>query len=180
MAELDILIVDEMGKDISGTGMDTKIVNRHVLGTYNPWPFAPRIGRLFARNLTEATGGNAVGMGTADIVTDRLVERISWEATLANALTANGPAAARTPIHFPTDRQCLETVAGTVGKFDLGELKIGWIRNTLELSALALSEPLREEIEANPDLAIAGGPIEIPYAADGNLVEVVRGLSRAG
>lgn len=179
VAELDVLIVDEMGKDISGTGMDTKIVNRHVLGTYNPWPFAPRIGRLFARNLTEATGGNAVGMGTADIVTDRLVERISWEATLANALTANGPAAAHTPIHFPTDRQCLETIAQTVGKFDLRELKIGWIRNTLELSALALSETLRREIEANPTLSIVGGPMEFPYREDGNFVEVVLDLARA-
>ncbi len=175
--ELDILIVDEMGKDISGTGMDTKVINRHVLGTYNPWPFAPKIRRVFARNLTEATGGNATGVGTADVVTDRLVDRINWEATLANVVTANGPAAARTPIHFPTDRKCLETIAQTVGKFDLRDLKIGWIRNTLELSALALSETLRDEIQANPNLTVVGEPFEIPYDADDNLKEVVRALS---
>jgi len=170
---LDLLVVDEMGKDVSGAGMDTKVVNRNVLGVYNPWPFVPRIERIFVRNLTDATGGNAVGIGMADIVTDRLVDRIDWAPSLTNALTANGPAAIRTPIHFPTDRECLETIAPTVGKFDTKELKIGWIRNTLELSRLFLSETLREEIEANRNLEIIDGPMEIPYGADGNLADLV-------
>jgi hypothetical protein len=174
-----VLIVDEMGKDVSGAGMDTKIVNRNVLGAYNPWSFAPKIERIFARNLTDETGGNAVGIGMLDVVTDRLVERIDWEPTLANALTANGPSAIRTPIHFPTDRECLETIAQTVGRFDLKDVTIGWIRNTLELGRLALSENLRPEIEANPQLTIVNGPLEIPYDAEGNLEEVLSGVALA-
>jgi hypothetical protein len=172
VAQLDILIVDEMGKNISGTGMDAKIVNRNAAGSYNPWTFAPRIGRIFVRDLSPKSHGNAVGVGMADIVTDRLVNHIDWAQSLMNALTANHPAVVRTPIHLPTDRECLEAMAPTVGKLNLMELKIGWIRNTLELSSLILSETLRDEIEANPSLTIAGGPIEIRYGADGNLVDV--------
>jgi hypothetical protein len=179
VAGLDVLIVDEMGKNISGAGMDTKIVNRNVLGAYNPWPFAPKIERVFVRNLTEETAGNAVGIGMADVVTDRLVERIDWEPSLANALTANGPAAIRTPIHFPTDRQCLETIAQTVGRFDMKDVTIGWIRNTLELGRLALSENLRPEIEANPALTIVNGPMELPYGAGGNLENILSGVAPA-
>jgi hypothetical protein len=172
VAELDILIVDEMGKNISGTGMDAKIVNRNAVGAHNPWTFAPRIGRIFVRDLSPHSHGNAVGVGMADIVTDRLVSHIDWTQSLMNALTANHPATVRTPIHLPTDRECLEAIAPTVGKLNLMELKIGWIGNTLELSGLVLSETLRDEIEANPNLAIVGGPVEIRYGVDGNLVDV--------
>ncbi|MDP2997226.1 MAG: hypothetical protein Q8N47_07045 [Bryobacterales bacterium] len=172
LAELDILIVDEMGKNFSGTGIDAKIVNRNAVGACNPWTFAPRIGRIFVRDLSPHSHGNAVGVGMADIVTDRLVSHIDWTQSLMNALTANHPATVRTPIHLPTDRECLEAMAPTVGKLNLMDLKIGWIRNTLELSRLILSETLRDEIEANPDLTIVGGPVEIRYGADGNLVDV--------
>ena len=172
VAELDILIVDEIGKNISGTGMDAKIVNRNSRGASNPWPFPPRIERIFVRDLSPHSHGNALAIGMADVVTDRLVSRIDWAVSLMNSLTANSPAAMRTPIHFPTDRECLETVAPTVGKLNLMELKIGWIRNTLELSRLILSETLRDEIEANPNLTIVGGPVEIHYGVDGNLVDV--------
>jgi hypothetical protein len=172
VAELDILIVDEIGKNFSGTGMDAKIVNRNAVASYNPWTFAPRIGRIFVRDLSPLSHGNAVGVGMADIVTDRLVDHIDWAQSLMNSLTANHPAAVRTPIHLPTDRECLEAMAPTVGKLNLMELKIGWIRNTLELSGLLLSDTLRDEIEANPNLTITGGPVEIRYGADGNLVDV--------
>src|SRR5689334_23108744 len=100
--DLDILILDEIGKNISGAGMDTKVVNRGVNGEYNPWPDTPRFERLFLRDLSELTYNSAVGLGMADVVTDRLVERIDWEPTLINSLTANTPAAVRTPIHFGT------------------------------------------------------------------------------
>ena len=90
----------------------------------------------------------------ADVVHDRLVNRIDWEPTLINSLTANTPAAIRTPIHFPTDRECLERIWPTVGKLDLSEVTFGWIRNTMELGRLALSENLRASIEERTDLEI--------------------------
>ena len=123
---MDILILDEIGKNISGAGMDTKVVNRGVNGEYNPWPGTPRFERIFVRDLSELTYNSGVGLGMADVVTDRLVNRIDWEPTWINSLTANTPAAIRTPIHFPTDRECLERIAPTVGKLDLdaGDLRL--------------------------------------------------------
>jgi hypothetical protein len=167
--DLDILILDEIGKNISGAGMDTKVVNRGVNGEYNPWPNTPRFERIFLRNLSELTYNSAVGLGMADVVTDRLVNRINWEPTWINSLTANTPAAIRTPIHFPTDRECIERIAPTVGKIDLSEVTIGWIRNTMELGRLALSENLRPKVEKNPALEIES-VIDFEFDGSGNLV----------
>jgi len=171
-ADLDLLILDEIGKNISGAGMDTKVVNRSVFGDYNPWPDTPRIERIFVRDLSDLSYNNAVGVGMADIVTDRLVDRVDWTPTRINSLTASTPSAIRIPIHYPTDRECLEAIAPTVGKFDMRELTIGWIRNTMELSLLAMSENLRPLIERNPMLEIVGPARDIEYDASGNLLEL--------
>jgi hypothetical protein len=152
--DLDVLILDEIGKNISGAGMDTKVANRGVNGEYNPWDTAPRFNRIFVRDLSELTYNSAVGLGMADVVTDRLVNRTNWEPTIINSLTANTPAAIRTPIHFATDRECIERIAPTVGKLDMGGVTYGWIRNTMELGRLALSENLLPQIESNPQLEI--------------------------
>ena len=168
-ADLDILVLDEIGKNISGAGMDTKVVNRGVNGEYNPWPNTPKINRVFVRDLSELTYNSAVGLGMADVVTDRLVNRTNWEPTIINSLTANTPAAIRVPIHFPTDRECLERFAPTVGKLDLSQVTYGWIRNTMELGLLALSANLREQVEANPLLEIQG-EIDFEFDGSGNLI----------
>src|SRR5580658_9715953 len=168
--DLDLLILDEIGKNISGAGMDTKVVNRSVLGDYNPWPDTPRIERIFVRDLSDLTYNNAVGIGMADVTTDRLVNRIDWVPTRVNSLTASTPSAIRTPIHYPTDRECLEAIAPTVGKFDVREVTIGWIRNSLELSQLVMSENLRPSIERNPMLEIVSAAHEIEFDSAGNLV----------
>jgi hypothetical protein len=105
----------------------------------------------------------------ADVTTDRLVNRIDWNPTLVNALTANNPGSIRIPIHFPTDRECLERIWPTAGRFDPMELEIGWLHNTLELHLMALSETLRAQIEANPTLEVIGGPAEIRFDQEGNL-----------
>jgi hypothetical protein len=152
--DLDILIMDEIGKNISGAGMDTKVANRGVQGQYNPWPNTPQFQRIFVRNLSEHTYNSSVGMGMADVVTERLVQRINWEPTWINSLTANTPAAIRTPIHFPTDRECLERIAPTVGRLDLNDVTYGWIRNTMELTRLAFSENVRAEVEKDDRLEI--------------------------
>ena len=167
--DLDILIMDEIGKNISGAGMDTKVVNRGVQGQYNPWPDAPVIQRVFVRDLSELTYNSAVGLGMADVVADRLVERTDWEPTLVNSLTSNTPAAIRTPIHFPTDRECVERIAPTVGRLDLADVTYGWIRNTMELGRLALSENLRAQIEGTPALEIES-TIDMEFDGDNNLI----------
>ena len=168
---LDVLIVDEMGKDISGAGMDTKVINRSIQGQYNPWPeLAPRIERVFVRELSALSYNNAVGLGMADITTDRLVSRVDWPATQVNSLTASTPSGIRTPIHFPTDRECLEKIAATVGRFDQSQVTIGWIRNTMELSLMAFSENLWPELRSNPALEKVGESRALEFDQDGNLV----------
>jgi hypothetical protein len=171
--DLDVLILDEIGKNISGAGMDTKVVNRGVHGQYNPWPDTPRIERIFIRGLSDLSYGNGVGLGMADVVSDRLLSKIDWNPTRINSLTASTPAAIRTPLHFPTDRECLERIAPTVGKHDLREVTYGWIGNSLELSLLAMSENLRPEIENNHDLEVLGVPRPMEFDAKGNLVDML-------
>lgn len=166
--DLDLLILDEIGKNISGAGMDTKIVNRGVNGEYNPWE-GPKFNRIFIRDLSELTYNSAVGLGMADVVTDRLVKRIDWTPTIINSLTANTPAAIRTPVHFPSDRECIERFLPTVGKLDLSRVTIGWIRNSMELTRLAVSENLRAELEKNPLVEIEA-TIDFPFDGDDQLI----------
>jgi hypothetical protein len=167
--DLDILILDEIGKNISGAGMDTKVVNRGVNGEYNPWPNTPRFERIFLRDLSELTYNSAVGLGMADVVSTRLVKRINWEPTTINSLTANTPAAIRTPVHFATDRECLERFAPTVGKLDLSQVTYGWIRNSMELGRIGLSENLRAQVERNPQLEIEAA-IDLEFDGQNNLI----------
>ena len=166
---LDILIVDELGKNISGAGMDTKVVNRSVYGDSNVWNEAPRIERVFVRGMSNLSYGNGVGVGLADVIHDRLLRAIDWTPTMINSLTASTPSAIKTPIHFPTDRECLERIAPTVGRLNLAELRIGWIRNSMELAALRLSENLLPEIRDNSLLEIVGDPEAFDFDAAGDL-----------
>jgi hypothetical protein len=172
-ADLDVLIVDEIGKDISGAGMDTKVVNRGSQGQYNPWPNTPRIERIFVRGLSGNTYGNAVGVGLADVVTDRLVEAIDSNPMYINSVTSSTLPPARIPIHYATDRRCLETLMPTVGRLDMKEVRMGWIHNTLELTPIVLSENLRSEIEADPLLQIVEGPLELEFDDTGNLQSIL-------
>jgi hypothetical protein len=154
--DLDVLIVDAMGKNISGTGMDAKVVNRGPAGEYNPWPGLPSIRRIFVRDLDPETYGNAMGIGMADVTTERLVRQIDWEPTRVNALSAGNPSRIRVPAHFASDRACLQWVAATAGKVDPAEVTYGWIRNTLELDRVAISANLRAQIDTQPQVVVDG------------------------
>ena len=171
--ELEILIVDQIGKEISGAGMDTKIVNRSINCAYNPWSNAPLIHRIFVRDLSRLTYGNGVGVGMADVVHGRVLEKIDWTPTHINSLTSSTPACIRTPIHFPSDRECLQKIAATVGKLDPREIRVGWIRDTMQLNLLALSENLLPEIQQNPDLQVLGPPRDLEFDRDGNLASLL-------
>ena len=171
--DLDVLIVDEMGKNISGTGMDAKVVNRGPEGEYNPWTDLPSVGRIFVRDLARQTYGNAMGIGIADVTTDRLVRLVDWEPTRVNALSAGRPSRIRVPAHFASDRECLDWVAGTAGKADLADVTFGWIRNTLELDRLAISPNLRARIDGQPLIQVES-EIDVPWDESGNLVSPFR------
>ncbi|MGI8958932.1 MAG: hypothetical protein ACR2IV_04050 [Bryobacteraceae bacterium] len=147
--EIDVLIVDEIGKNISGTGMDTKVINRGISGDYNPFPDTPIVHRVYARSLSELTYHSGIGIGLADVIHDRLLRDIDWKPTYINSLTASTPAGIRTPIHFPSDLDALTNIAPTVGKIDLSTVTYCRIRNTLELVHAAVSENLVPTLYAN-------------------------------
>ncbi len=165
---LDLLIVDEIGKTVSGTGMDTKVVNRSVEGHFNCYPDLPVITRIYVRDLCGGDG-NATGVGMADIVSGRLAGKVDWQSTYVNVLTACNPAGGRLPIHFPTDRECIEAIAPTTGDTPPSRLRIGWIINTLRLDVLGVSEGLLGEVEAGPAVELIKPPMALPFDRAGNL-----------
>ena len=176
--DLDVLVIDEIGKHISGGGMDWKVVNRGFEAERNPYSYIHSFERIFIRDLSPLSYGNSIGLGMAEIVTDRLVNKTNWEPTRINGLTSLGLASIRTPIHLPTDRECLQAIMPTVGKFEMSEVTVGWIRNTLELGTLALSENLRPEIAKNLMLEILGAARNMEFDGDGNLRNMLLDHSR--
>lgn len=167
--DLDVLIVDRMGKNISGTGMDAKVVNRGPACEYNPWPGLPSIQRIFVRELDPETHGNALGIGMADVTTERLVDQIDWEPTRINALSSGLTSRIRVPAHFPSDRECLQWVSATAGKTNVEDVTYGWIRDTLSLDRLAISDNLRSSVESQPQIEIER-QLECEWDRRGNLV----------
>jgi hypothetical protein len=163
---VDVLIVDEIGKNISGTGMDLKIVNRATSGQYNPWPNEPKIERIFVRDLSPKSYGNAVGIGAADVIHSRMIPKIDVNAGRVNAVTSGSLALVRTPLHFDSDRECLDVVASTVGKFKREDVTFAWIRNTLELGELILSSNLIH----NGYVEVTGPAFDFEFDAEGNFV----------
>lgn len=140
--EVDILVIDEIGKEISGTGMDSKVVNRHPHGNVNPWPWAPRIRRIYLRDLSETTCGNANGIGMADLISQRLYDKIDWHATNINGITASNLSVIRTPLRAPDDRTALDLLSKTVGRTEPETVTIVKIRNTLELGRMWVTKNL--------------------------------------
>ena len=161
---VDCLLVDEMGKDISGSGMDTNVIGRKPGAGHGP-----RVTRIVVRDLTQASEGNATGIGLADFTTTRLLARIDREATAVNVVTAMAPELARLPLAFDRDLDALEAAFATSGAASAGEFRLVWIRNTLEVQELLVSEALAEDVAARPDLEVVDGPAPLPVDAAGEL-----------
>lgn len=167
--EIDILIVDEIGKNISGAGMDTKVINRAIQGNYNPFPDTPIVHRVYARSLSELSYHSAIGLGLADVIHDKLLKDVDWNPTYINSLTASTPSAIRIPIHFPSDLEALTKIAPTVGKLDLSTVTYCRIRNTMELVHVAVSEKLVPTLY--PNVKAVSEPFDAPFDAAGDLGE---------
>ncbi len=168
---LHFLLVDQIGKNISGSGVDPKVINRSVHGAYNPWPFAPRVDRVYLRGIHPLSYGNAVGFGMADVIHDRLLKSIKKKPTWVNGITSGTLACIKTPVHYPSDRRCLEETWRTAGCHDPKELRIGWIRNSQDLSLMAFTENLRGELEGTSDIEIVEGGRELQFDSAGDLQE---------
>lgn len=136
--DIDVLIVDRMGKDISGVGMDPNVTgrNRDLLGVF---PHPVRIKRIFVRDLSDQSYGNANGIGLADVTTRRLVEKIDYQATYQNAITAMGLEKAAIPMHFDTDEAALSAALNSIGLVPPERSRIVRIRHTGDLKVVEVS-----------------------------------------
>ena len=161
--EIDILICDRMGKNISGAGIDTNIIGRSVYGYEQgrPWqPGMPVIHRIIVRDLAEESDGNAVGMGLIDFIPRRFAKKVNEEVTWLNALTARSPENAKWPFVLETDRDCLRMALTVIPERRDGPV-IVYVRDTLALSEAYVSDSALALLQARDDVAATGpaGPI---------------------
>ncbi len=167
--EMDLLIVDEMGKDISGEGIDPCVVGRDVCvyGAERPWP---KITRIFVRDLTAGSEGSALGIAQADFTTRRLVDKIDFDASLVNAVTACCPESVKIPLTFVTDREAIATALKTLRPFDQKDIRMVHIKNTLELTRLMVSVGCLESFKEGIDLHVGSKDMELEFDGSGNLI----------
>jgi len=167
--ELDLLIVDNMGKNISGAGMDTNIIGRRMQTGESEFT-TPSVRRIMVCNLTEASDGNAVGIGFADFTTKRLVDRLIPENTWVNCITGLGPQKGRIPIHFDTDERVIEAAFDTIGMIEPDEARVVRINSTLHLDEVLISESMQAAVDGREDLVPLGEPFEIPFDDSGQML----------
>ena len=166
---IDLLIIDEMGKDISGTGMDQNVIARTVV-PYHQVPSRPKITRIFVRDLSVGSEGNAIAIGNADFTTRRLVDKIDHQATYINAITSSCPEAVRIPPYFESDREVLDVAINTIGDIKAEDARIVHIRNTLNLEEMYISENMLPEVNDLDGVSIKGSPAPMVFDTQGNLI----------
>src|SRR5262245_36641183 len=164
----DVLIVDEMGKNISGAGMDTNVIGRTV-SQRERGSMSPAFTRIFVRDLAQESYGNAVGIGLADMVTRRLGDKIDYKPTYINAITSTNVEAARIPVTFDSDQEALETAIVTSGAATSEACRLVWVKNTLKLDQFIASEALLDDIRGKESLKVLEDLGELAFTEQGNL-----------
>ncbi len=164
--QLDVLVIDEIGKNISGDGMDPNITGRY------PTPYAsggPDVNKMVVLDVTHQSEGNANGVGTADFTTQRLVDKMDKEGTYANGLTSTVVAPTKIATTLPTDKQAIQAAIKTCNILDFRNVKLVRIKNTLVLSEIEVSEPLLEYVKQHPNMEVSSDLYEIPFNENGDL-----------
>ena len=163
--DLDVLVLDRQGKDISGQGMDTNVIGRRPFAIQEPEPDLPSVKRIYTRGLTETTHGNAMGMGSADFVHGDLLQGVDMETTLINALTASTTRGVRIPPAVETDRAGLVAALSTIGIVDPSTVRVVRASDTMHLQRLYASTALVEEAKERDDLRVVEAPRPIRFEA---------------
>jgi hypothetical protein len=181
--EIDLLIVDEMGKNISGTGMDTNVIGReihgyssllhgngHEAGSGGSARHSVLIHRILVCSLTEMSKGNGTGLGLADFATKRLVNALDLRVTYMNALTSLGVLTPKIPIYFDSDREAVERALATLASQHPEQLRVARIANTLQLERILVSESCAETLRKRPGITLGGAAKEMRFDGEGNLL----------
>ena len=155
-----------MGKDLSGTGIDTNVIGKKV----QP---ASGAARIFVRDLTAKSHGNACGIGLADFTTQKLVDKIDHHSTYVNCITGQRPEGAKIPMTFKTDKEAIEAALATSGRINIDDASVMWMKNTLALEKVIVSDGFGKEIEARDDIEQLTQFKEMEFDSTGNLVQFV-------
>ena len=166
---IDLLIVDEMGKDVSGAGMDSNIIGRH--GTFFEPQFGkPRVTFIVVCDLTAHTYGNAIGIGNADFTTRRLADKVDWEATHVNGLTACSPAGGKLPPVLATAQDAIAVALSCLGLDRVEDARVVRVKNTLKIAEVDVSENLLPAVAERADLTPVGDPAPLAFDTAGHLL----------
>ncbi|MBW2439385.1 MAG: DUF2088 domain-containing protein [Deltaproteobacteria bacterium] len=167
--DIDLLIVDEMGKNISGVGIDPNVTgrNRDFVEVFD---HPVRIKRVFVRDLTEQSKGNAIGIGLADLTTKRLVDKIDYDVTYKNCITGISLEKGAVPMYFQNDRQAIEVALDSIGLTSSQMSKVVRIKNTLRLDIVGVSEAYLDELHQRNDVEILGDPEPMQFDRHNNLL----------
>lgn len=158
--QIDVLVVDRMGKEISGDGMDPNITGRYAT------PYAhggPNVSKLAILSVTEKSHGNVIGVGQADLCTKRLFEAAELETTYVNSLIATVTSVARLPMILPTDHDAIKAAILTCNIMDFSRVRMVRIRDTLHLGEMLVSEALVDEVSAKKNVVSVEGPLEMKF-----------------
>jgi len=167
---IDILVIDELGKNISGAGMDPNVTGTDCAKVHRP-PDVPYIQRILVRGLTPESHGNASGIGMADFALQRCIDQVDWHATAVNVVIAAAPESGRCPLVCATDREMLEAACMTTGATPADQLRIIRVRSTLHVDELLVSEALWAELGAHQRCEFVGEPIGLAFDDSGFLPE---------
>jgi hypothetical protein len=165
----DVLLIDRIGKDISGVGCDANIVGRKYHDHEAAPDEWPKVKRICVRGLTPQTHGNAIGIGMTEFCRSRVLREMDAKITRLNAIVSGHVPAAMLPIDYETDREMLEVALGTVGLTEPPDARLLWIANTLELAEVECSAVYLDEARQREDLTILTDPRPLPFDAAGNL-----------
>jgi hypothetical protein len=163
---LDVLIIDEIGKDISGTGFDTNLVGRY----HTECSGGPDITRAATLDITDASHGNGNGLGILDFTTRRAFDKFSFEKTYPNALTSTVPGSVKVPMVLKNDRQVFQACIKTCNIRDPKDVRLARIKNTQQIERLQVSGALTAEVDAHPNLEWLGEFEQLPFDGEGNLL----------
>ncbi|MFA5869562.1 MAG: lactate racemase domain-containing protein [Candidatus Bathyarchaeia archaeon] len=172
--ELDVLVVEEIGKNISGVGMDTNVTGRFWMPGESD-PDAAKIDKIVVLDLSPETHGNAIGIGLADLTTRRVFDKIDYPSTYVNCLTQGTCATGKIPIWLPSDRDAIDTALRIIGPIDRAKARVMIIKNTQELEHVWISESLAEQVRRDKKLAkrveLLGDPREVQFDVLGTLIK---------
>lgn len=166
--DIDVLIIDEIGKNISGNGHDPNVTGRNLGGTFKD---TLNLSKLFVRGITPEAHHNGCGLSACDVTTRKVLNDVDWDVTWTNGLTTGIMTAGQIPIYANTDEDAIRMCIRTLYNVDYSKVRVVHIKNTLAMSTIEVSKALYEDIKDLPGIRYVSGPVPMRFHEDGSLVE---------